>query len=521
MTTDSTDAPHSARVPLPSAAPRPTAVAVRPPRGPGRETLPPPRPGRGTRRRTVAPLMAADALATTGTALLVLGTGTAPTALAAMVPVLLLLHRGAGLYRPGPAPLALNDLPALLGRAAVCWCAVAAVLAAADPGQALPPGLLVCAVAAHTLLAFGGRATVYRAHRAAARRRPRATLIVGTDPAARQLAAVLHAHPEYGLRPVGLVTPPSLLPGGPDAPPARGRLPLPRLTSAQEITRAVIQNTVRDAVFTLPPYGDPHTAALLRRFIDQGSAIWLAGAAAAREGRTPHAGTDHLWGFACRRLETAPPRHGGRGKRALDLALAVPALVVAAPLLLGCALAVRLADGPGVLSRQERIGRGGRRFTLLTFRTLRADKGDEGDEASTQGDVTDDGRTSGVSRTSGVGGTTGADGTSGVGRLLRRTALAGLPQLWNVLRGEMSLVGPRPERPRVVQQCTQAHPEYAARHRMPVGITGLAQLHGPRGGPSVEDRVRFDNLYIDSWSLWQDIRILLRTVARLVRPEGR
>ncbi|WP_405409680.1 exopolysaccharide biosynthesis polyprenyl glycosylphosphotransferase [Streptomyces decoyicus] len=506
MTTDSTDAPHSARVPLPSAVPRPTAVAVHPPRGPGREALPPPRPGRGARRRTVAPLVAADALATLGTALLALGTGTSPTALAAMVPGLLLLHHGAGLYRPGPAPLALNDLRALLGRAAVCWCAVAAVLAAADPRQALPPGLLVCAVAVHTLLAFGGRATVYRAHRAAARRRPRATLIVGTDPAARQLAAVLHAHPEYGMRPVGLVTPPSLLPGGPGTPPARGRLPLPRLTSPQEITRAVIQNTVRDAVFTLPPYGDPQTAALLRRFIDQGSAIWLAGAAAAREGRTPHADTDHLWGFACRRLETAPPRHGGRAKRALDLALAVPALIVAAPVLLGCALAVRLGDGPGVLFRQERIGRGGRSFTLLKFRTLRAG---DAHEAEAQRNTTDDGRTSGAGR------------TSGVGRLLRRTALEGLPQLWNVLRGDMSLVGPRPERPCFVQQCTQAHPEYAARHRMPVGITGLAQVHGLRGDTSVEDRLRFDNLYIDSWSLWQDIRILLRTAARLVRTEGR
>lgn len=499
MTTDSADAPHSARVPLPSAAPRPTAVAVRPPRGPGRETLPPPRPGRGARRRTVAPLVAADALATMGTALLVLGTGTAPTALA-VVALGLLLHHGAGLYRPGPAPVALNDLRALLGRAAVCWCAVAAVLAAADPRQALTPGLLVCAVVVHTLLALGGRAMVYRAQRAAARRRPRATLIVGTDPAARQLAEVLHAHPEYGMRPVGLVTPPSLLPGGPDAPPVRGRLPLPRLTSPQEITRAVIRNTVRDAVFTLPPYGDPQTAALLRRFIDQGSAIWLAGAAAAREGRTPHADTDHLWGFACRRLETAPPRHGGRGKRAMDLALAVPALIVAAPVLLGCALAVRLGDGPGVLFRQERIGRGGRSFTLLKFRTLPA--GDAHGTA-TRSSAADEG------------------GMSRVARLLRRTGLAELPQLWNVLRGDMSLVGPRPERPSVVQQCARTCPEYATRHRMPVGITGLAQVHGLRGDTSVEDRVRFDNLYIDSWSPWQDVRILLRAVARLVRPEGR
>ncbi|MGW7575473.1 sugar transferase [Streptomyces sp. NPDC054765] len=497
MTTDSADAPHSARVRPP--APRPAATAVHPPRGPGRETLPPPRPGRGVRPRTVAPLMAADGLATAATALPVLGTGTPPPAVAAMVLGLLLLHSRAGLYRPGPAPAALNDLPALLGRAAVCWCAVAAVLAAVDPGRALPPALLGCAVAAHTLLAHGGRATVYRARRNAARRSPRATLIVGAEPAARQLAAVLHAHPEYGMRPVGLVTPASLPPGGPDAPPARGGLPLPRLTCAQDITRAVIQHTVRDAVFTLPPYGDPHTAALLRRFVDQGSAIWLAGDAAAREGRPPQAGTGHLWGFACRQLDTAPPRHGGRSKRMLDLALTGPALVVAAPVLLGCALAVRCADGPGVLCRQERTGRGGRTFTLLTFRTLPAG---DAHEAATRCGVADDGR------------------TSPVGRLLRRTALDRLPQLWNVLRGDMSLVGPHPERPSCVERCTRACPQYAARHRMPPGITGLAQVHGLRGEASVEDRARFDNLYIDSWSPGQDIRILLRTVALPVRREG-
>ncbi|MFE0374788.1 exopolysaccharide biosynthesis polyprenyl glycosylphosphotransferase [Streptomyces inhibens] len=500
MTTESADAPHAARVLPPSAAPRPATVAVRPPRGPGLETLPPPRPGRGVRRRTVAPLMAADCLATTGTALLVLGPDTPPTLLGAMALTLLLLHAQAGLYRPGPAPSALGDLPALLGRAAVCWCATAAVVAAVRPGQALPLALLVCAVAAHTVLGCGGRGAAYRARRGAARRTPRATLIVGTDPAARQLAAALHAHPEYGMRPVGLVTPASMLPAVPDAPPAGAGLPLPRLTSAQDITRAVIQHTVRDAVFTLPPYADPHTFALLRRFIDQGSAIWLAGAAAAREGRPPHPDPDHLWGFACRPLDTAPPRHGSWVKRALDIVLAGLALVAAAPVLLGCALAVRLGDGPGVIFRQERIGRGGRGFTLLKFRTLPPC---DAHEAATRWSVVDDGR------------------MTRVGRLLRRTSLDGLPQLWNVLRGDMSLVGPRPERPFFVRQFTQSYAEYGARHRMPAGITGLAQVHGLRGDTSVEDRARFDNLYIDSWSLWQDIRIMLRTVARLFRLEDR
>ncbi|USA03056.1 exopolysaccharide biosynthesis polyprenyl glycosylphosphotransferase [Streptomyces lydicamycinicus] len=426
---------------------------------------------------------------------------TAPAALALLPAGLLLLHSHAGLYRPGPAPRALTELPTLLGRSAVCWCAAAAVLAAVRPGQALSPALLAGAVAGHSALVCGGRAAVYRARRRAARRRPRATLIVGTDPAARQLAAVLHARPESGMRPVGVITPPSLPPGGPvDALPCPTGPPLPRLGSAPDITRAVIQHTVRDVVFTLPPYGDPHTAALLRRFIDQGSAVWLAGAAAAREGRTPQAGTDHLWGFACRRLETAPPRHGGGSKRLLDLTLAASALVLTAPLLLGCALAVRLADGPGVLFRQERIGRGGRTFTLLKFRTWQPC---DAQEAATRWSLADERR---MSRT---------------GRLLRRTSLDELPQLWNVLRGEMSLVGPRPERPFFVEQFLRACPEYGARHRMPVGMTGLAQVHGLRGDTSIEDRTRFDNLYIDSWSLRLDLLILLRTVASVVRLEGR
>ncbi|MGW1832584.1 exopolysaccharide biosynthesis polyprenyl glycosylphosphotransferase [Streptomyces tubercidicus] len=499
MTTESADAYRSARVPPPTTVPRP-AAAVRPPRGPGRDTLPPPRPGRGVRRRTVAPLMAADALATAATALLVLGTATAPAALGLLPAGLLLLHAHAGLYRPGPAPRTLHELPTLLGRAAVCWCAAAAVLAAVRPGQALSPGLLAGAVAVHTALVCAGRAAVHRARRRAARRRPRATLIVGTDPAARQLAAVLHARPEHGMRPVGVVGPPSLPPGGPAAPPGPVGPPLPRLRSAQDITRAVIQHTVRDVVFTLPPYGDPHTTALLRRFIDQGSAVWLAGAAAAREGRTPHADSDHLWGFACRRLDTAPPRHGGAGKRLLDLTVAAAALVVTAPLLLGCALAVRLADGPGVLFRQERIGRGGRPFTLLKFRTW--NPCDE-HEAATRWSLDGEHR---MSRT---------------GRLLRRTSLDELPQLWNVLRGEMSLVGPRPERPFFVEQFVRTCPEYGARHRMAPGMTGLAQVHGLRGDTCVEDRARFDNLYIDGWSLRQDLLILLRTVASVVRLEGR
>jgi exopolysaccharide biosynthesis polyprenyl glycosylphosphotransferase len=441
--------------------------------------------------------MAADCLATAGAAFLLHDPGLTPVLLGPMALCLLLLHYQAGLYRPGLAPSALDDLPLLLSRIAACWCATATVLAAVHPGGALRLDALLCTVAAHIVLTCGARAAVYRVQRGAARRHPRATLIAGPGPAAARLAVALHAHPEYGLRPVGLV------PLGPEptapADPEGTQAPLPRLTRAEDITRAVIQNTVRDAVFMLPPDGDPPATALLRRFVDQGAQIWLTGAAATAGGPVHAPGREHLWGFTCRRLDTVP-RHGGPGKRVLDITLAALALAAAAPVLLGCALALRILDGPDVLFRQERVGRHGHTFTLLKFRTLRPR---DAHESATLWSVAHDRR------------------MSPVGQFLRRTSLDELPQLWNVLRGDMSLVGPRPERPYFVQQFTQSYPGYAARHRMPVGITGLAQVHGLRGDTSIEDRARFDNLYIDHWSLWQDILIMLRTVTSLFRLEGR
>jgi lipopolysaccharide/colanic/teichoic acid biosynthesis glycosyltransferase len=275
------------------------------------------------------------------------------------------------------------------------------------------------------------------------------------------------------------------------------------LTTAEEIHRAVVRNGVADALFAAGMGGTdgagpdrPDLVALLRR---HGCASWLAGAADGPGGGT--AMNLHLWGFVCRRLDVPPGQ--GRGsrlpKRILDLALAVPLLLALTPLLLLCAAAIRISDGPGVLFRQERVGQHGRPFTLLKFRTLRPS--DE-QEAATRWSVAHDER------------------LSGVGALLRRTSLDELPQLWNVLRGDMSLVGPRPERPYFVDRFSRLHPGYAARHRMPVGLTGLAQVHGLRGDTSIEDRCRFDNHYIDHWSLWQDVCILLRTAASLFRPAG-
>lgn len=115
----------------------------------------------------------------------------------------------------------------------------------------------------------------------------------------------------------------------------------------------------------------------------------------------------------------------------------------------------------------------------------------------------------------------GPEEISTFGRFCRVTSIDELPQLWNVLRGDMSLVGPRPERPHFVSEFSKSIPDYENRHRVPVGLTGLSQIHGLRGDTSISLRSRCDNSYIDNWSLFQDLKIMCRTIAAMVRPGGR
>ncbi|MGW7459844.1 exopolysaccharide biosynthesis polyprenyl glycosylphosphotransferase [Streptomyces sp. NPDC054797] len=510
MTMDSAPARHtgqggtgpaggSAFAPAPHAGARRSATAIHPPRRPradqARSAV---RPQRTRRRSRVLPLLTADALATVLT-VATLPAPALPAAAAApavaLLPVLLgALHAQAGLYRPRLAPSALLELPVLAGRSAVLWCGAAAVLAAVDRPHALGWSALLTAVCLQTVLACAGRGLANQLHRRAAVRRPASTLVVGPGAGASAVAAALHGRPEFGLRPVGVADPvmDRALPGEGDT----GALPF--LTTHEDIRRAVIQNSVRHAVFTRPPEADERTAALVRLFHDHGCRLWLAdpaGTAKITGMRLANPG-DQLWGYAVQPLLPRPARPLERGvKRVVDAALALLALIAAAPVMAACALAVRLGDGPGVIFRQERVGLYGRPFTLLKFRTLRADE----HEAATRWTVAGDRR------------------MSPVGSFLRKSSLDELPQLWNVVRGDMSLVGPRPERPFFVAKFATVHPGYEARHRMPVGITGLAQINGLRGDTSIEDRARFDNHYIDTWSLWQDLWILARTAASFFR----
>jgi exopolysaccharide biosynthesis polyprenyl glycosylphosphotransferase len=195
-------------------------------------------------------------------------------------------------------------------------------------------------------------------------------------------------------------------------------------------------------------------------------------------------------------------------KHAFDASLAAVALVALSPLLIAIALAVRLSSPGPILFRQRRVGRDGRAFDLLKFRTMRVDS------AKPEFELIDG---------CAPGGVEGRDRRTMIGRRLRELSLDELPQFINVLRGDMSLVGPRPERPEFVERFAMEVDRYEDRHRVKSGITGWAQVNGLRGQTSIVDRVEWDNWYIQNWSLWLDFKILLLTPLEVLssRSEAR
>ena len=192
-------------------------------------------------------------------------------------------------------------------------------------------------------------------------------------------------------------------------------------------------------------------------------------------------------------------------KHMLDRLGAALILTVLAPLMVAIAVAVRFSSPGPVLFRQTRIGRDDTEFEMIKFRTMRVSDG-----AHPRFETSPD---------RAPGGVEGDDRRTLVGSLMRRTSLDELPQLVNVLKGEMSLVGPRPERPEFVRHFSEHTDRYTDRHRVRSGLSGWAQVHGLRGQTSVADRVEWDNYYIDNWSLWLDVKILLMTLVAFLGPQ--
>jgi exopolysaccharide biosynthesis polyprenyl glycosylphosphotransferase len=217
-----------------------------------------------------------------------------------------------------------------------------------------------------------------------------------------------------------------------------------------------------------------------------------------------HLALEHLGGLPLFGLRPIDPKGWQFAiKHAMDRVTAALMLFFLSPLLGVLALATRISSPGPTLFKQLRVGRDGREFEMLKFRSMRLAP----PEATLPGNVTQ------LPTDVGPGGVEGDDRRTAVGALLRRTSLDELPQLMNVLRGDMSLVGPRPERPEFVEAFGTRIARYDDRHRVKSGITGWAQVNGLRGKTSLRDRVEWDNYYIENWSLSLDLKILLMTVS--------
>jgi exopolysaccharide biosynthesis polyprenyl glycosylphosphotransferase len=310
------------------------------------------------------------------------------------------------------------------------------------------------------------------------------TLIVGASPVSTQLATTLSEHAAYGLLPIGFLDARAVVSGA----------SMSVLGDYQSLERVVRQFQVARVIIGFGRNLDlPRVIRTCQRLPVTTHLI----ARGAELGITPighHA--DDVLGIALHRVRrprlTTPSAM--LMKRALDVIAASLLLTLTAPIWLGAAAAVRLSSPGPIFFRQRRVGQGGRPFELLKFRTMRVNA-----DSDTTWSVAHDHR------------------VTPVGQVLRKTSVDELPQLVNVLRGDMSLIGPRPERPHFVERFGAEVPNYQDRHRAPVGITGWAQVNGLRGDTSIQDRVRLDNHYVEQWSPWFDLVILLRTAFEVLR----
>jgi exopolysaccharide biosynthesis polyprenyl glycosylphosphotransferase len=325
------------------------------------------------------------------------------------------------------------------------------------------------------------------------------TIIIGAGVIGTHLASRLAGDSSYGLRPVGLLDP-DPLPSADhfDAP------PVPVLGGMHNLPEAVAATNARHVILAFSSQPDHQLAPMIKECQKLGVEVSLV--PRLYEAINERTTLDHVGGLPLLTLHTVDP-HGWQFaiKHALDRTGAAIGLLVASPLLLGLTAAIKLSSPGPILFRQRRVGRDGHEFDLLKFRSMRAAPV----EAARTTFVLAAGHA--------PGGVEGMDRRTRIGRIMRDVSLDELPQLFNVLRGDMSLVGPRPERPEYVARFTQEVVGYENRHRVRSGITGWAQVHGLRGQTSIADRVEWDNYYILNWSLRLDFRILAMTIAEVFR----
>jgi exopolysaccharide biosynthesis polyprenyl glycosylphosphotransferase len=335
----------------------------------------------------------------------------------------------------------------------------------------------------------------------------RRTLIIGSGKVGKLAAERLLSAPELGLRPVGFLDDDPL---DPDALPAG----LPVLRGDRTLESAVRELGVNHVIIAFSRAPHEKLLLLARDCWRLGVSVSVVPRLFEIEGERVI--TEHLGGLPLVEMRPANPRGWQfRVKYALDRLVAGIALVFLMPVFAAVALAIRVTMGSPILYRQLRVGRDGHTFEMLKFRSMRT--------SSVAGAEADADWAAAQLGGAGVGAEYDPDAhrLTRLGSLLRRSSIDELPQLWNVFCGDMSLIGPRPERASYVERFEQGLYRYGDRHRVKSGLTGWAQVHGLRGKTSLPDRTEWDNHYIENWSLWLDLKIMLMTLKAIVRGHAR
>lgn len=340
------------------------------------------------------------------------------------------------------------------------------------------------------LFIFGGRMIVLAIERSFYRRGMgmRNAVIVGADAAAIRVFDVLHNHPMLGYRFIGYFA---------DTAAGRGTslASVPCLGPLGDVPAKLVSERVELALIAVRYEDHPRLYTLIREC--EGVNVEFMMVPDVIESIASQVRIKEVEGIPFITIKGLPMTTWGRiMKRTFDIIVAAVLLLILSPLLLVIAAGVKLSSRGKILFRQERIGIDGRKFEMLKFRSMRSDA--EAESGPVWASPDDARRT-------------------GFGTLLRRASLDELPQLVNVLLGDMSLVGPRPERPFFVSEFQHLVPKYLDRHRVKTGMTGWAQVNGLRGNTSLDERIKYDIYYIENWSFWFDVKILLKTVGALLR----
>jgi exopolysaccharide biosynthesis polyprenyl glycosylphosphotransferase len=307
-------------------------------------------------------------------------------------------------------------------------------------------------------------------------------LVVGLTPTGRVVADQLRRYPGLGYRLLGVVAE--------DKTRERAFAEAPVLGTLRQLPQLVSRHRIDEVIFALPASAHGKIEDFLLALEPTGVECKIVSDLFGII--TNPMSVDDIYGIPVFALKQSPLSNLSSRfwKRVLDLAVAIPGLIVLSPLLLLLALLVKLSSPGPVFFRQERVGRGNQPFMIFKFRSMVKDA---------------------EKHTGPVWAKKGDSRTTPVGAWLRRTSLDELPQIFNILRGEMSLVGPRPERPHFVEQFKTRIPRYLERHKVKAGLTGWAQVHNLRGDTPVEERTKYDLWYVENWTLGLDLKILLRT----------